>query len=407
VAAAAFVFVVIFVLTTFVPSPQAQTEALKYGFTPEQIDDGLRYTLERKLIFWAAAGTSLLFWTVLVLTGGGRKLADLCGRLTGQRWLLTVLLVGAVCFLIQTSLALPFGLARLEAQRAWGMTSRPVSDWLFDLAKSLAISAVIGAPLLVGFYLLLRIFPKMWWLVATAAGIPLAIGYAFLMPILIDPLFSTFHPLEDARLRQKVQVMAAQAGVPVTEILVTDASRKSLHTNAYFTGFGSTRRIVVYDTLLKKHQPAEIESILGHEIGHWQNNHIVKGILLGAVGVGLGFFLLAQCLRWAVARRPFLLLRPSDPAGWPLILLLMEVGSWVSMPIQNSIGRNFERQADQAALELAGQPEAFKAAQVRLARDNIGNVAPSPLSVWLFASHPPALERIRMAEDWEKQHPKK
>jgi STE24 endopeptidase len=407
VVAAAAVFIALFVVTTFVPSPATQAEAQDYGFSPEEIEDGLRYSLERKLIFWASAGTSLLFWTVVVLAGWSRKVADLCGLVTGGRWLLTVLLMGAICFAAQVVLALPFGLVGLEVQRSWGMTSRPISDWLADLTKGLAVSAVIGAPLLVGFYLLLRLFPKSWWLVATAAGIPLAMGYALVMPVLIDPLFHSFHPLKDAALREKVQVMAARAGVPVDEVLVVDASRKSRHTNAYFTGFGPTRRIVLYDTLLKNHAPAEIESILGHEIGHWQHSHIVKGILLASVGACLGFFVLALILRWAVGRKPFLLLQPADPAGWPLILLLMQVGTWLAMPVQNAISRHFERQADQAALELAGQPHAFKAAEFRLARDNIGNVAPNPFSVWLFADHPPVLERIRMAEEWKRQHPGK
>jgi STE24 endopeptidase len=405
VAAGAFVFVVLFFLNTFVTSAPAEAQARAY-FSAKEIEDGLRFAFERKLIFWSATAASLTLWTVVVLAGWGRQLADLAGRLTGGRWLLTVLGVGAACFLAQAVLALPFGLLGLEENRAWGMTNRSVGDWLSDFGKGLAVTAITGTVLLVGFYLLIRYFPRWWWFLATAVGLLLGFAYAYLMPILIDPLFHHFHPLEDAGLRAKVQALAARAGVPVSDVLVMDASRTGRHTNAYFTGFGPTRRIVLYDTLLKNHSPREIESILGHEIGHWQHNHIVKGILLAAAGACLGLFLLAQILRWAVRRKPFFLLAPADPAGLPLILLLLEVGSWLALPVQNAVSRHFERQADRAALQLADHPDAFIAAEKRMAQENIGNVAPNPVSVWLFATHPPVLERIEMAEEWKRTHSK-
>jgi STE24 endopeptidase len=441
IAAGALVLVLVFVLTTFFPSPEAELQARAYGFSEKEIEQGFRYAVERKLIFWSSTAVWLTFLTVLVFTGGGRRLADLGGRLTGHRWFLTVLLVGAVLFLAQTLLQLPFGLVSLEQQRAWGMTDRSVGDWLEEFGKAVAVAACTGAVALAGFYLLLRLFPRRWWLLATLGGTALGVAYAFLMPVLIDPLFHHFRPLEDPELRRRVLALAERAGVPVQEVLVMDASRQGKHSNAYFTGFGPTRRIVLYDTLLKPEPPvldaaavgagaaplgtgplseagalvgeevlesrhvAEIESILGHEMGHWRHNHIVKGIALAALGCCFGLFLLARILKWAVGRRPFLLRRPADPAGWPLILLLLEVGTWLALPVQNAVSRHFESQADAAALELAGQPDAFIRAERRLVRDNIGNLAPAPFSVWLFASHPPVLDRIRMAEEWRQRHP--
>ena len=176
--------------------------------------------------------------------------------------------------------------------------------------------------------------------------------------------------------------------------------RQTNHTNAYFTGFGSTRRIVLYDNLLKKHTPAEIESILAHEIGHWRHDHIVKGLLLGTAAALLGFFLLHCVLHWAVGRAPWHLQSIADPAGLPLVLLLISLGSWAAMPVGNAVSRHFERQADQVSLDLARQPAAFIECERKLARDNLGNVAPSPWNVWLFSTHPPTVERIHMAEEW-------
>jgi STE24 endopeptidase len=404
VAAGVFVFVALFVATTYVPSPEAQAEARAYGFSSEEIERGLEYSLERKLISWGAIAAWLGFLTAAVVLGWGRRAADVVQRLTRGRWLLSVLLVGAAVFAVQVLVALGFGLVRLEQQRAWDMTRLSVGAWLEDFGKGQAVAAGMGVVVIVGLYLLLRYFPRTWWALAAAGGTLLGILYAILLPVLIDPLFHTFHPLEDPALNQSVRALAEKAGVPVREVLVMDASRRGSHTNAYFTGFGPTRRIVLYDTLLQDHSRAEIESILAHEIGHWQHHHIVKGIALAAVGSFLGLFVLAQILRWAVGRRPLRLTSVADPAGLPLVLLLVELGTWAALPVQNAVSRHFERQADTTSLDLAGDPDVFISAEEKMARKNISNVAPNPLSVWLFATHPPVLERIDMAKEWKREH---
>ncbi len=234
-------------------------------------------------------------------------------------------------------------------------------------------------------------------------------------------------------------MLAERADVPVDEILVMDASSRGRHTNAYFTGFGSTRRIVLFDTLVQAHSGIdatstasliglfgsaapggpllgasqimaaqvggadELETILAHEMGHWRHQHIVKGLVLASIGGLVGFYLLARILRWAIGRRPFCLTNQADPAGLPLILLLATLAAWLTMPVQNGISRYFERQADAASLELAAKPAAFVEAEKRLARDNISDVAPVPFNVWMFSTHPPAVERIKMAKEWNRK----
>jgi STE24 endopeptidase len=180
-----------------------------------------------------------------------------------------------------------------------------------------------------------------------------------------------------------------------------DASRQGRYTNAYFAGFGSTRRIVLYDNLLERHTADETLSILAHEMGHWRQHHIVKGLVLGGVGAFAGFFVLAWLLSRAGSSGVFGFRSPSDPAAFPLILLLAFVEGFLAAPVENAVSRVFERQADRAALELGGSPDVFIAAEERLVRDNVGHPAPSDLAVALFASHPPAVERIEMAETWK------
>jgi len=401
------------------------------------IERGLRYSYERRLFLWALTALQLSFLLIVVTTGLARRWADICARLVGGCWFLTLILVGASIYLAEQLLALPVRLIRLEHSRAWQLTHLSTADWLLDYAKALAVTLFVGTIVLAGLYLLIRWSPRWWWLPAGIAGTLFGVGYAFLLPLLIDPLFNTFKPLEDQALRERFRVLAKRAGVKVDEVLVMDASRQGSHSNAYFTGFGGTRRIVVYDTLLKPYadagarsatrlvgnlawahgipaaatsplvlqEPDEaadaIESILAHEIGHWQHDHIFQGIALAALGGLAGLFVLSWILRWAVSRAPFHLTSPADPAGLPLVLLLWFLGSWLALSVQNAISRHFEREADAAALHLARQPDAFIAAQKQLVRDNLGNVAPTPWNVWLFATHPPAVERIRMAQEWK------
>jgi STE24 endopeptidase len=409
-------------------------------FTSEQIERGMQYGFERRLFMW---GQITLHWAlllVLVLGGWARRLADFWDRRTGGRWLLTLLLVGATVYVAEEIVATPLRLLRLEHARAWGMSTRTLADWFDDYVKSFALGAAQYAVLLVVLFGVMWLWPRWWWAIATAVIAVLGMAYAFLLPVVINPLFNTFSPLKDAYLLRRFDQVANKAGVSVDEVLVMDASRRGKHTNAYFTGFGATRRIVVYDNLLKPYQQpdaadvanvvgllaapqgtgpllaaasreqqrvrkaAEIESILAHEVGHWYHHHIYKGIALAALGALCGLFLLDRILRWAVNRRPFLLRSPTDPAAVPLVALLMVLATWAVAPAEMAVSRYFERQADEMSLQLAGQPEAFIDAEKRLVIDNLGHVAPSPVAIWFFASHPPTLERIEMAEAWEKAH---
>lgn len=401
----AAVFLVLFVLTTFVPYPAARESAYQAGFKEKQIETGLQYGFERRLFFWGWTALELSLLAALALTSAGRRLADRFIVWTGGRRIVAVLGVGLTFAVLREILYLPIGFGSLCHQRSWGMTERTVASWLQDHAIAFGVNLVGEAIIVAGLYTLLIALPRVWWLVGTLGATILGVAYVFLLPIVINPLFNDFTPLsqtEWADQEPRVQALIDKAGVPVQEILVVNASRQSNHSNAYFTGFGPTRRIVLYDNLLKKHSPDQIESILGHELGHWRHDHIVKGILLAIPAVLLGLFLLDRVLRAAVGRGPWRLMGIADPAGLPLILLVVYIGAWALLPVQNAVSRHFEQQADQSALELAGRPQAFIDAEKKLADDNKANVAPTPWNVWLFSTHPPAVERIRMAREWEK-----
>jgi STE24 endopeptidase len=401
----ALLFVTLFLVTTFSYSSAARADAEAY-FSERDIERGLQYSFERRLLFWPLFAVKLGLLVVLVTTSVGRKGVDWLQQRVRGCWLATVVLVGLACFLVNELISLPFAIASFELAAAWGLTSRSLAAWSIDHVMGLGVAAVTDGITLIGLYLLLRWFPRRWWLAATVGGTVLGFAYALLAPVLIEPIFNTFTPLAQtpwANLESRMRTMAYDAGVPVDDIYVVDASRQGFHSNAYFTGFGATQRIVLYDNLLEKCTPDEVVSVLAHEIGHWQHRHIMIGIALAAAGSLVGLFLLAQILHFAVGRGKLALHSPSDPAGLPLILLLFVLGQWIAMPVVNGISRSFERQADEVSLNLARQPDAFITAEKRLAIDNIGNVAPLPFSVWLFSSHPPPVERIRMAEQWQRK----
>ncbi len=401
----AALFLVLFVLTTFVPYPPARDTALAAGFKDEQIDTGLQITHQSRFFTWTWIALHLAKFYVIALTPVGRRLADRFLAWTGNRRILAALGVGLVLVLIEEILWLPIGIGRHYHAVAWELSNRDLAGWAQDHARSFGINLVLKAIVCAGLYALLILFPRTWWAFGTLGAAGLGIAYAFLSPVLINPLFNNFTPLSQTQWKDqqpRLKALIDRVGVPVQEILVMDASRQSNRSNAYFTGFGSTRRIVLYDNLFKKHTEAEVESILAHELGHWWHDHIVIGFILGTPAALLGLFLLDRLLRRAVGRAPWNLQSTADPAGLPLILLLVYLGGWVAMPVENAVSRHFERQADQASLEWAGQPEVFIATEQKLAVDNKSNLAPTPWNVWLYSTHPPAVERIRMGKEWKK-----
>ncbi|MFO0968673.1 MAG: M48 family metallopeptidase [Gemmataceae bacterium] len=382
------------------------TSARRY-FSDEQIDDGLRYGFESKIIGWSSGLVHYAFLAALGLTTLGGRVTAGFRRLSADRWFLTLVCVAAFLYLAPVLLGFPFSVLAYLHRRAWDMTQATFGVWIIDYLKSILVSGLMETVPLIVLYLLIRGLPRFWWLVASAALILYAVGIALLYPIVVEPFFNTFTPLSQTRwahLEKPVRELLKKADLPVEDILVIDASRRTSHSNAYFTGFGPTRRIVFYDTLLKDHRDDETLSILGHEMGHWLNDHIVKGLAMAAVGATLALFLLSRILLGLVGRPPWRLSNPSDPAGLPLVFLLGVLATWVTLPIQNAVSRYFERQADEMALRL-GARDAFIRAEQQLVRTNKSNVTPHPFLTWLFATHPPVLERIEMGERWDNGPP--
>ena len=372
-------------------------------FTPENISRGHAYAVGRYWLF--AAGTALRLVTLLILivTPASAALRTLAVRLSPARPAVAVAIYIAVLILIFELLTLPLGYyAGFAREHAFGLSTQTQAGWLLDRVKGALLTLVLGVPLGSLLALLWRRYPGRWVLPAWAlAGIAMIVLVA-LAPIVIDPLFNVIRPLRDPSIAQRVIALTRKAGIPVDQVYEIDASRRTVKENAYFTGLGHTKRIILYDTLLKGNRPDEVELVVAHEIGHWKRAHIWKGIGLSLLGLGIMLWCSARVLDWAVQRQRFHLAGPADAAAIPLFLFVILVLSLVSLPIQNMISRTFERQADQTSLELTGNSSAFIRSEVQLARSNLADLTPSPFVVWLLYTHPPVAERIRMAENFAK-----
>jgi STE24 endopeptidase len=370
-------------------------------FTPEDVTRGHAYMRGRYWLFTAGTLLRLAALAVLVFTPASAALRNFAVRLIPTHPALAVALYIACLCIAFELLTLPLGYyAGFVREHAFGLSTQTGGAWLLDRLKGAALSLALAVPLGSLLALLWRRYPGRWVLPAWALGGLVVLLLVALAPIVIDPLFHTIRPLQNAALRERVLALADRAGIPVEQVYELDASRRTKKGNAYFTGLGATKRIVLYDTLVTHSDPDAVDLVIAHEMGHWKHAHIWQGIGLSLAGMGILLWGGARVLAWAGERHAFHLAGPADVAGLPLFLLVLFVLSLAGLPIQNGISRHFERQADWTSLELTANPAAFIRAEVDLARSNLADLDPPRAVIWLLYTHPPVAERIRMAESF-------
>ena len=300
-------------------------------------------------------------------------------------------LVTAFSSVLRTPLAFWRGWSR---ERRWGFSTQGAGSWLADRAKGLAVAVGLAAAGWAAAVALARALPG-WW--AVPAGVALALAVlllSFVAPVVLEPIFNRFRPLEDEALAARLRLLSERAGVPVQNVLVADASRRTTKVNAYVSGIGSTRRVVLFDTLLQAADPGALQVVVAHELGHRRDGHVAKLTALAMVGAGFAVLVL-----WSVLGT-----RVGDPRTFPealLVLLAVELaalapGAWLS--------RRFERAADRCSLDLTEEPAAFARAHVELARRNLSDLDPPRLAYLLLFSHPTAPERLALGRAWSAAH---
>ena len=360
-------------------------------FTTAEISRAEHFAAVRRVLGWSSYGLSLLVALVLGLTPLGARLVR---RLTsGARWWVSAA-VGVLVLLVIGRLAtLPFALSLRRQSLDYGLTNQGLAGWFEDQAKGLGVSWVATTILVWVFIGAARRSPRHWFAWAGGAALVVTVVGSTLYPVVVEPLFNKFTPMPDGPLRSAILRLADREGVNVDQVLVADASRRTTTLNAYVSGLGGTRRVVVYDTLLAKAPPAEVKVVVAHELAHAKNHDVLLGTGLGALASVGGVALLALLLDNRSLRARADVRGPADPAAVALLMALVAVGSFASSPVVNSVSRAIEARADRGALSATHDSKDFIAMQRRLAVEAIQDPTPPRLSQFWFGSHPTVLQR--------------
>ena len=294
---------------------------------------------------------------------------------------------------------LPFGLVVRQRRLDYGLTRQGLGGYLRDEVTGLLVGWVattIGLALLVW---LARRTPRWWfaWAGVGAAGLAFVLSFAY--PLVVEPLFNRFTPMADSPLRQSILQLAAEERVEVDDVLVADASRRTTTLNAYVSGLGGSRRVVVYDNLVTELPEDQVLDVVAHELAHAKNHDVLAGTTLGAVGSVAGLALLALLLDSRALRRRAGADGPGDPRIAALVLALAALGTFVANPVQNTASRAVEARADRDSLAATSDLDGFTQLQRNLALTSLADPHPPAWSQFWFGSHPTTLQRIGQARD--------
>jgi STE24 endopeptidase len=310
-------------------------------------------------------------------------------------------LVNGVLFILvlmvaQTIMGIPFSLYRnFRIENKYGFNTMTVKLWITDLVKGLAIGAVISTLVVLSALWLVTWSPGLWWFWVWLFFLAVGVFMMYISPTVIEPLFFKFEPLKVEGLEERIRTLMEKAGLKVSRVFQVDASRRSRHSNAYFTGIGKVKRIVLFDTLLEQMTQDEILAVLAHEVGHWKKKHVLKRIIMTETMAFCG--ILAAFWLFGVTWLPNIvgLMHASFYAKAIILGFLFSIVTFPLTPLFSWLSRRDERESDRFASDLTGNTVAMASALVKLSKENLSNLHPHPLYAAFYYSHPPVVERIR------------
>ena len=297
-------------------------------------------------------------------------------------------------------LDIPFELySTFVIEDRYGFNTKTIKLWAIDWVKGMALSFILGGIVIFFLLALVHYITNAWWFFAWIVISVFELFIMWLYPVLIAPLFNKFEPINSKELEDKIATLMGKAGLAVKGLFQMDAGKRSKHTNAYFTGIGKTKRIVLFDTLLASHGDEEILSVLAHEAGHWMKKHIIKQLILLEILSLVGLFIVAKLLNWQLLYRTFGFSEVITYVGLFLVPVILGPLSYFMRPAGSALSRKYEREADDVAVDLMETSGPMKNALIKLSADNLANLAPHPLFSWFNYSHPPPVERIERLEN--------
>ncbi|MCK4526576.1 M48 family metallopeptidase [candidate division WOR-3 bacterium] len=314
-------------------------------------------------------------------------------------WIFPVFIV--IYFLLQDIIGLPVSYhSGFTLEHKYGFSRQTRKKWFIDHIKGFILSIVLGIIVLATLFILFERFPMVWWLIAGGVMAFFSMILSTIFPVLIMPIFHHYDPIEDEELKNSLSDILKEAGISIEGFYREDTSKKTTKENAMLAGMGKTKRVILTDNIIEKMDLSEVRVILGHEIGHYKNKHMMKFIFIGAFLQIFAFFLLNKIM---------IILFPGFLAGFlenltllPMMLFYLGlIDLFLLKMLQNWISRAFEKEADREALKLTKDSEGFKRAMAGLANRNLSNAYPSLWVKLFYYNHPPIGERLELAENWE------
>jgi STE24 endopeptidase len=380
-----------------VPPPRDYVAEVRADFTPEN----RAYSGTQTALGFIAPLYGLLVALLILFSGLAAKMRDIAHNL-GDRLYVRVLVFLTLYTIVDFVLGFPLtwyqGFA-LEHQ--YGLSTQSFGAWFADQGKSAMVGILVFGlvPILWLAYRAIRRWPRHWWLPMAAGTLPLIVAGALLQPLVIDPLYNTFTPLRDQHLKARILDLASRAGIPGRKVYEVNKSAQTVKYNAYVNGFGTSQRIVLWDTTLRGMQEDEILFVMGHEMGHYKLGHIWKGIGLYSLLCVLLFFLAARLTAWALRRfgRRWDIRELSDVGSMPLLSATLSVLILAAQPAVNGYARRVEHEADVFALEVTRDNDAGARSFLKLGSQNRADPEPPAWIVFFQYTHPPLMDRIRFA----------
>ena len=358
------------------------------AYTADSTRFGIAERLFDQVVLLIILLTGLLPWFVEIITA----------------WHIGFIGGGLVFFAIFAAISnlfnIPFELySTFVIEDRYGFNTKTLKLWAIDWVKGMALSFILGGIII--FFLLTLVFyiKNAWWFFAWIVISMFELLIMWLYPVLIAPLFNKFEPITNKELENKITSLMEKAGLAVKGIFQMDAGKRSKHTNAYFTGIGRTKRIVLFDTLLASHSDEELLSVLAHETGHWMKKHIIKQLVLLEMLSLIGLFIVAKLVNWQLIYQTFGFSEQINYVGLFLVPVILGPLGYFVRPAGSALSRKYEREADDTAVKMMGTARPMKDALIKLSADNLANLEPHPLFSWFNYSHPPPVERIERLEN--------
>ena len=368
-------------------------------FSAAQLERARDYARGQRLLALAGIAAQAMVLVLLVWRPPGRTVA-LVERAARSRVTVATALAGAALILVVIAAALPFALWAHERAVDVGKSTQSLGAWAQDQLTTAGIAALLAAAAAALFAAVMRRFPRTWWIPGAAIVVAIEILFVWLAPVVLDPVFNRYTDLPPGRTRTDITELARRSGVSVGDVLVVDASRRTTSVNAYVTGIGRTKRVVLYDTLLDGFDRDQVRLIVAHELGHVKHRDLARGMLWVAIVAPAGMLVVMLLTRrWSVRAAT----APGTTASLPAFALALALVAFGGVLISNQLSRAVERSADEYSLELTGEPREFISMQQRLARGNLSDPEPPAFFRALFGTHPTTMQRIGLALGYERE----